>query len=334
MKRNLERSALRAAMALVTGGLVWACSGTPTERRMPIDVLVVLQNSGTIDLVMPPLADAFPSFVDALPRDDRRPVRIGVVTTDLGGNPMFSTGECTALGDDGVLLEGPRGDSPCADPPAAFVDVGTGVDPAEVASIRCALQVGTGGCTLRRPLEAAVMAVADDRSSVTFPSGRNPHGDDVNTEFLRDGSVLVVLFVTTDDDCSVSDDRYLAPAESPCFDGSFCGDSALHPEQRYASVFQPLRGTNLVTLSLVGLPLDLVPGAVTGAERIEAILGDPRLASGETSCTVPVAARSPRRLLQTVSSLPNPVVASLCRANLEATLAELGEAVAAIATER
>jgi hypothetical protein len=97
---------------------------------------------------------------------------------------------------------------------------------------------------------------------VLLADGRAPIGDGANAGFLRDGSLLAVLFVTDEDDCSAS--------ESSLFDQS---------DARYASVpnlnmrcvgFRDTALFDVPTLveSLTGLrpqPQDLVVAAIAGA---------------------------------------------------------------------
>jgi hypothetical protein len=120
------------------------------------------------------------TLFDALAGTD---VRVGVTTSDLGtttsvdratSSPAFNA--CAGAGDDGVL---------------------TVVTDATSDTVKAALHVDLGGCEFEQPLGA--MARAFD----------NP----ANAGFLRDDANLLVVLMSSQDDCSVRDAAMFDPTD-------------------------------------------------------------------------------------------------------------------------
>jgi hypothetical protein len=92
------------------------------------------------------------------------------------------------------------------------------------------------------------------------------HGSTDNAGFLRDNSLLVVVVVTDEDDCSAENQELfltnnltstpLGPLNTRC--GDYPND--LYPVQRYVTNLQHLRpgNDNVVVAVIAGLPADLV----------------------------------------------------------------------------
>src|SRR5262249_41377075 len=77
---------------------------------------------------------------------------------------------------------------------------------------RCMASVGTGGCMLPQPL-AAMRAALGDGANLAPASG--------NEGFLRDGAVLLVVFVSSGVECSAPNDSALfdpGPGAGPLTD--------------------------------------------------------------------------------------------------------------------
>jgi hypothetical protein len=103
--------------------------------------------------------------------------------------------------------------------------------------IACVAAMGTGGCGFTQPLEAALKAVTPTTSSITFAMGTVGHGDGVNAGFVRPDSLLVVLVLTDEDDCSALDPDLFNPS-SARYTGAlnlrcFMYPEAVHPMSRY-----------------------------------------------------------------------------------------------------
>lgn len=196
-----------------------------------IDVLFVMDNSPSMSPKQRTLTTQIPRFIrqlDSLGLD----YHIGIVSTDVGSNiaPMMpwggNIGKCdTFAGDDGVLQSAActsRTDvtsdarnactTLCPDdhfvpndgksyiskisgvsnvPVKMMLDpmTGTMIDVGPISAFQCMALLGDTGCGLESPLEAAKRALDGHRAE--------------NSGFLRPDSLLAVIFLTDEDDCSV-----------------------------------------------------------------------------------------------------------------------------------
>jgi len=212
-----------------------SCSSTvqPTmidpRLHKDVDILFVIDNSPSMAPKQRVLATAIPQFISTIDATGAN-YHVGIVTTDLGFNVPDGTATgkqfpknpilaCnTAAGDDGVLQNQPctsRGlqgealaacQALCPDPqygPRGGVryiakedgitnvpskTVG-GVDLGPQLAFQCLSLVGDTGCAIEQPLEAARRALDNHRLD--------------NQGFNRSTSVLAVIFITDEDDCSV-----------------------------------------------------------------------------------------------------------------------------------
>jgi hypothetical protein len=167
----------------------------PVQINRDIDILFVVDNSGSMREEQESLAANFNRFINVLENiEGGLPnVHLGVVSTDLGAGPYGIMG-CTGQGDNGILQNSPS--SACSGPDDAFIKdialesgdrdrnyTGTLAD-----TFSCIAQLGTNGCGFEQPLEAMRRAL----------NGSNPQ----NNAFLRDDAFLAVIFITDEDDCS------------------------------------------------------------------------------------------------------------------------------------
>jgi hypothetical protein len=166
-----------------------------------VDVLVVVDNTAAMAPRQQALVAALGGFTNQLFGPAGRQFHFGVITTDLGAGK--AVGQCVAPGGDGVLVDvGSGAPAGCLGPTGArwlsWGDRGDNLPAGQDVpqTLGCMLQVGVTGCGFPQPLEAANRAL------------HNP----ANSGFLRDDSLLVIIFVTDGDDCS-------APPDSPVFDG-------------------------------------------------------------------------------------------------------------------
>lgn len=204
-----------------------------TRVEKLVDVLFVIDNSSRMGPKQKALAAAMPSLLQKLDGIAAN-YNIGVVTTDVGTLPPGKSSfpgspdpRCnTQKGDDGLLQNIPcsaripaagagdefaqicaNGATPlCSDPSFVPTDrwivrQGTTVNvkpsspgalsPAEITqrAFQCIGLVGDTGCTVESPLESMKRALDGHLSQ--------------NKGFLRDNSLLAVLFLTDEDDCSV-----------------------------------------------------------------------------------------------------------------------------------
>jgi hypothetical protein len=177
-----------------------------------IDILFVIDNSGSTKDKQTVFSQNFPRFVEALDRfpTGRPNVHLGVVTStvDLG----VSLGGCPhpAPNDNGLLQNKPRVAS-CMPPNGRYIsDValpGGGRQTNYAASqslaqtLSCIAQVGSDGCGFEAPLEAMKRAL----------DGTRPE----NTGFIRSGAFLAVVFLVDEDDASIEDPAILSLPPRP-----------------------------------------------------------------------------------------------------------------------
>src|SRR5688572_7857228 len=92
----------------------------PIKAKRDVDILFVIDNSGSMAEEQTSLATNFPRFIDVLKtiQGGLPDVHIGVVSTNVGISPYQTTG-CVGNGDDGKLQNTPRG--ACTPPNGYFI---------------------------------------------------------------------------------------------------------------------------------------------------------------------------------------------------------------------
>ncbi|HWU87853.1 MAG TPA: hypothetical protein VN253_11285 [Kofleriaceae bacterium] len=170
-----------------------------------IDLLFVIDNSGSTRDKQTVFAANFPRFVQALDAfpEGRPNLHIGVVSTtvDLGVSGIGGCPHPAPL-DDGLLHNTPSG--ACAAPSGRFLlDVATPGGGRQTNytgklddALSCIAQLGDAGCGFEAPLEAMKRAL----------DGRRPE----NAGFLRKGAFLVIVFLVDEDDASIGDPAFFA----------------------------------------------------------------------------------------------------------------------------
>ena len=199
--------------------------------RKDVDILFLVDNSPSMTPKQKALANNIPKFIQKIDATGAN-YHVGIATSDIGSNVQpgvpwgGNIGKCDSYeGDDGVLQAvpcttrntvTPDARNGCAQlcPDDKFVptdgrrfiskvdgvtnvpvsmerDPVTGkmVDTGPIKSFKCMALVGDDGCGIEGPLEGAKRAVDGHRSE--------------NSGFLRANSVLAVIFITDEDDCSV-----------------------------------------------------------------------------------------------------------------------------------
>jgi len=269
----------------------------PCERELrmvdasslPVDMLFVVDNSGSMAQEQGALADQFPRLVEILTSGDLdgdgavdfprvEDLHLGVVSTDMGLVGVDGIPNCIGLGDDAVLRNTSAPLGGCGGPYPPFLAYEVGDDAEAVArDFGCVASLGTVGCGFEQPLEAGLKALwpfADQR--VTFlpdrrGQGSRGHGGEANAGFERADSVLVVVMVTDEEDCSSYDTVHLTPAQY-LPDGSalrqqpinlrcFYNSDNLFSVDRYINGLRTLRQENpqlVLFAAIAGVPQDLV----------------------------------------------------------------------------
>lgn len=316
-----------------------------------VDILVVIDSSGSINEEAESLKAELPRMMNAMingsDEDTSFPpassVHVAVVTSDLGAGGENLSG-CEGVGDDGIFLRpGEVGVTCDVDYPGFLAYEGGSAPIATVNTVSCVPLTGIDGCGYEHSLEAGLKALwpaSDD--SIEFRDGTG-HGEDANEGFLRQDSLLVVIVVTDEDDCSAEDPSIFSrdPASSyanqPANLRCHFNPDALHPIQRYIDGFKTLRpgNDNVVFATIAGVPPDLLSDGATArfesAEEREAfyegVLTDPRMqelvdddaisGSLHPSCVTEHAkAMPPRRLVNVARAFgENGVVGSICAEN-------------------
>ncbi|MCA9669007.1 MAG: VWA domain-containing protein [Myxococcales bacterium] len=165
-----------------------------------VDILFIVDSSGSMDDEQAALAKNFPQLIEALrvpELGNRLPnVHIGVITPDLGV-PGGGLDRCSQNGD-GARLRRP---TTCGaslptdayityDPDSNQTNIPGSGDPIQRVkdAFSCMAKVGTSGCGFEQQLEAARRALDPELN--------------INPGFLRPGARLVLVFITDEDDCS------------------------------------------------------------------------------------------------------------------------------------
>ncbi|MBT8495751.1 MAG: hypothetical protein KJO07_22065 [Deltaproteobacteria bacterium] len=338
-----EVSTVEPAPAVQTGHVV-------ESTRPNLDLLFVIDNSGSMKEEQESLAANFPGFIDIIdaanPQTGRPNLHIGVISPDLGG-PAGVDSRCSGNGDGGSLLAVPRVRTDCTGPDGLyFIDRAdsegnriTNYQGSLDDAFSCVAELGTDGCGFEQPLEAVRRAID------------NP----VNEGFFRKDSLLAIIFITDEDDCSMTDAGLMEPAEcSEPFDSGSCPLGPLSSFRCFEFGVECDQGN----LRSPGVKSDCKPtddspymqrlDAVAGAVRaikdpervfvaaIAGTLGDALVELGGPAKDSPTlapacssdagVAASPYRLASFLGLFPNQDLRSICDA-------DLGPALGGIATE-
>jgi len=237
----MRRNVYRAFTALAIGGLLAGCinrevaevepnqekeqfKDIPVEINRDIDILFVVDNSGSMAEEQASLQQNFNRFVNVLSNiEGGRPnLHMGVISTDVGAG-AFQISGCSGSGDNGGLQNAPR-NAGCSPPAGQFISDIANADGTRqqnytgdlVDTFGCIARLGIDGCGFEQPLESARRAL----------NGINAQ----NAGFLRPNAFLAVIFITDEDDCSTENtqmfdttqnsiDEPLGPLSSfRCFD--------------------------------------------------------------------------------------------------------------------
>ena len=226
----------------------------PTDACKKVDLLFVIDNSGSMEDEQQNLVAAFPGFINTMQQElaSTEGYNVGVIRTDA--NDI----SCVA-GRYGVLVTRnfTAGSSNATCTPYASGGRYMTQDDDLASKFSCAALVGIGGDGDEHPAEALLAAL----------SSPNTDAGECNEGFLRDDALLVVVIITDEEDDPENDQTacgMMPNAGSP-------GD----PADWHQAVVDAKGGVdqNVVVLSLVGPdgadacpPLDKCNNAVDGAE--------------------------------------------------------------------
>lgn len=351
---------LRPACGAVSGFQEIDLTLEGVEVGRKLDLLFVIDNSGSMGEEQESMAALLPFFAETLLRGDFDrdgvpdfepivDVHIGVVSTDMGVAGHEGIPTCSAnagSGDDGILRTAPGpGREGCEAsypgilafrPDEHSADLAEAID-AYGADLGCMVQLGVSGCGHEQPLEAALKALTpSSNTAITFMNGSLGHGDAENAGFLRSDSVLAIVVVTDEEDCSVADGfgELFDPLST-----TYTGDPNLRcfeypetrwPVERYIDGFRALRpgaSNRLVFAAITGVPVETVsdPSAIDyqavldHPDMVEQVRTDGEMAGHQLrpACTAPAGrgeAMPARRLVQVAQALSaHAVVQSICQ---------------------
>jgi hypothetical protein len=192
-----------------------------------IDILFVVDNSGSMEEEQANLATNFPAFVDVIENyttsgGDHLDYHLAITTTDrnftendmIPGIPIpFPSPH---FGNDGKFQVGNN----CGFPGGRrFLQKG---DANVRAAFSCAAKVGTDGDSSEMPLEATKLALLDRIQ------------DGYNSGFLREDALLAVVMLTDENDCSVSGDPVDVTSLDICLQAN--------PVEQYLAALDALKG--------------------------------------------------------------------------------------------
>jgi len=188
-----------------------------------VDVLFVVDDSGSMGDEQLNLVASFPGFIDGIETllGEGTDWHVGVITTDAY---EYNPAGCDRIG---ALVDRTGGELSSAAVCGPFADGGRYMTPADEleTAFACAAKVGIDGSGVERPMDALAEALVDSQSEVAA----------CNYGFLRDEALLVIVLITDEEDH---------------------GDSVGDPASWYETIVSAKGGdpSQVVMLSLVGHP--------------------------------------------------------------------------------
>jgi hypothetical protein len=261
-----------------------------------VDLLFVVDNSESMRDEQASLSGQFLRLITMLTSGDFdgdgqidfMPVRnlhLGVASTDLGLPGLESAGiaGCQGLGDRGELRNVASPDvAGCSattyNPPFLTFEREAGDSLEQTATdLECIATLGAAGCTFEQPLESALKAVwPGNDPSVTFVtdtagfgmfgnSGSGlPNGDFIRNDPSQPPSLVAIVLVTDEEDCSSRRMDHFVPSASAngldtrCYyEGLRGAESNLFQVDRYIQLFKMLRPGQeelVIFAGIVGVP--------------------------------------------------------------------------------
>lgn len=333
-----------------------------------VDLLFLIDDSGSMEVEQRRLADQIERLVTLLTTGDRdgdgaqdfTPVadlQVAMVSSDMGtgGVAAPTCNDAVDFGDDGIArTAGASGDATCAPsyaPVQRYNVRDPDANPTRFAhDVACVARLGTSGCAFEHQLESVLKAVTPSGSAIRFHADTVGQGDRANVGFVREDSILAVVVLSDEDDCSAADPELFREGAGP-YDGyppnQRCAfyDGALHPVARYVDGLRALRADQperLLFAAIVGVPPDLVadpahvnydalladprmqPRPLAGTNELEAVCRDP--AGGTQSAAYPA-----RRIVGVARGLGEAgVVQSICQSDYRPALDALVRKIASV----
>ncbi len=164
-----------------------------------LDLLFVIDNSGSMAEEQTNLRNNFPDFMRALEsiKGGLPDTRIAVVSSNMGAGPTAVGGECPVLGDDGAF-QAKAGCGLDTSKPGKYLwvdDKGTKNFTGQLTDVfSCMAQLGTTGCGFEHQLQSMRVALASSDPMANGAVG--------NRGFLRKDAFLGIVILSDEDDCS------------------------------------------------------------------------------------------------------------------------------------
>ena len=340
--------------------LLWSCTSHPLQLPSPdptgelaqyreinpirnVDIVFVIDDSGSMMEEQANLARNFPLFMDELAGLQGADFQIASVSTDLGAGTGTANQGCNVPGGDRGVFCSIRGNDFCA---RCGVDVTRGrflrtVNPNYAGNIRsvfsCMSTFGTGGCGYEHSVGAL-------RNSLLAPE---------NAGFLREDAYLAFILITDEDDCSASatstmfgpaipgqdfslrcateahlcggmHNTGMMPVDRPLSECTVADDGQLLPlGELIADVLKVKKDPNLIIASgIFGWPL---PG--TEATARYQIAGAPNLASRPVCQSMNGSAIPGIRVKKFVESFPNHSIYSICQNDFREAMRSIAQKI-------
>ncbi|PIE17988.1 MAG: hypothetical protein CSA65_06790 [Proteobacteria bacterium] len=276
-----------------------------------IDLLFVIDNSGSMFQEQESLMKSFPTFIQQIEAIEPKikSYHVGVVSTDVGSGPHTYTGSsCKPGGDEGKLKHDPVG-AGCSGTYPKYLE---GPSATMADDFSCIAALGTTGCGFEQQLEAALQALS---------------GQSYNDGFLRKNAPLAIIFITDEDDCS-ADPKLFDPADTAL--GSLktrcvAQTQLLKPVADYVAAFKALKDN----------PDRLVVAAITGPPG-KVVIDETKFAGQEPICSSPEfgEAAAGNRFGELVTAFGDRgVQTSLCDGDLAKGLEVIGKAIERVCLE-
>lgn len=325
----------------------------PRPCARDVDILFLVDDSGSMDEHQMALAAAMRTFATRLAFGDvdgdrtadfpaPQSIHAGVVSSSVALATPDSPMACEVRADrpaDGVLATASV-EPGCTSPHPAFVTLDAGADATAFAdAVGCALRIGSGGCGWEQQLEATLKALAPevlttwtapDYTPPTFLDGTHGHALGANRDFQREGSVLAIVMLTDEEDCSVLD-----PAGAGNSGSCHRQAAALRPPTEVARTLLALRP------SPADISLTVIGGTPMGRParepaEFDAVLADPQMAIDATMGCFHPSGHAPRRLVEAARAIRagggRGAAISLCEASLDLAMETVLEAIADAST--
>jgi hypothetical protein len=188
--------------------------GGATERCNKMDLLFVIDDSGSMTEEQDNLADNFDDFItviDGYQTESGEPLdyRVAVTTSGRDIDYEIDPAEVCVPGlgcvDPPALPSSENGDNgafrqkPACDLPRRWIERSD----ADVSGMfACNARVGTGGPSIEMPLHTAELAFTERMS------------DGTNQGFLREDALLALVIISDEDDCSRTDNNFSIESDS------------------------------------------------------------------------------------------------------------------------